>query len=348
LVFQIINKFMSLKILILGINGFIGASLVPEILKQTPWEIYGMDLSQDRLSENFGNNQFSFTKGDIRLNQDWVKKHIEKCDVILPLVAIANPAIYVTDPLQVFELDFLANLEILDHAVKHKKRIIFPSTSEVYGMSQDKEFDEERSTLTQGPINKERWIYSCSKQLMDRVIYAHGKRDDLPFTLFRPFNWIGPLQDNPHDPNSNVARVVTQFVSNIIYGKDLQLVDGGNQRRCFTYIDDGISALLKIIENKNDCASNKIFNIGNPKNNYSIKELAEKILALAANYPKYSGNVKKIKIVNTNSAEYYGKGYQDLQNRVPSIVNANKYLNWQPKTDLDTALKAILDYHLTE
>lgn len=339
---------MTLKVLILGANGFIGASLIPVILKNTPWEIYGMDLAKNRLTDSLNNKRFTFIEGDIRVNTKWINHHVEKCDVILPLAAIANPAIYVTDPLQVFELDFLANLEILHQAVRFNKRIIFPSTSEVYGMSTDQEFNEETSPLVQGPINKERWIYSCSKQLLDRVIYAHGKRDNLPFTLFRPFNWIGPLQDNPHDPNSNVARVVTQFVSNIIYGKDLKLVDGGAQRRCFTYIDDGIDALLEIIENKNSCASGRIFNIGHPKNNYSIRELAEKILALAKNYPKYSASTKKIKIIDVTSGKYYGPGYEDLQNRVPSIANAKKYLDWQPKVDFDAALKAILDYHLTK
>ena len=339
---------MSLKVLILGVNGFIGASLVPAILQQTDWEIYGMDLSQNKLGTSLDNPRLHFSEGDITINKEWVNYHIKKCDVVLPLVAIANPAIYVTDPLRVFELDFEANLEIVKQCVKYKKRILFPSTSEVYGMSSDSEFNEETSTLSQGPINKPRWIYSCSKQLMDRVIFAHGGRGELQFTLFRPFNWIGALQDDPHDINTNSSRVVTQFICNIIYGRDLQLVDGGAQRRCFTYIDDGIDGLIKIIENKEGCADSRIFNLGNPKNNYSIAELADKIFTLAKNYPKYSENIKKIKIINTDSGKYYGSGYQDLQNRVPSIENARKYLGWEPKYNLDDMLKEILDYHLSK
>jgi len=337
---------MSLKILVLGVNGFIGASFVPVVLAKTDWEIYGMDLTQNKLKGNLNSDRLHFTEGDVTINKEWVNYHIRKCDVILPLVAIANPAIYVTDPLRIFELDFEANLEIVRQCVKYKKRIIFPSTSEVYGMSPEPEFNEETSPLMQGPINKPRWIYSCSKQLMDRVIFAYGGRGVLQFSIFRPFNWLGPLQDDPHDINTNTSRVVTQFVCNIIYGRDLQLVDGGTQRRCFTYIDDGIDGLIRVIKNENGCADGRIFNLGNPKNNYSIAELAEKIYKLALNYPKYRANVEKIKIINTDSGTYYGTGYQDLQNRVPSIANAQKYLGWQPKYDLDTMLKEILDYHL--
>ena len=139
-----------------------------------------------------------------------------------------------------------------------------------------------------------------------------------------------------------------QFVSNIIYGKDLQLVDGGEQRRSFTYIADGISALMRIIENKDGCADSKIFNIGNPTNNASIKEIAEKILTIAKNHPQTKDRAKKIKIVNTNSSQYYGKGYQDMQNRVPAIKRAQEILGWQPTTTLDQALKLTADYYFKD
>lgn len=337
---------MSLKILILGANGFIGSSLIEAILKQTSWEIYGIDLASNKLGSSLKNEKLHFTLGDINTNAEWVDSHIKSCDVVLPLVAIANPAIYVKDPLRIFELDFESNLRIVRQCVVHKKRIIFPSTSEVYGMSEDSEFDEDKSPLTQGPINKERWIYSCCKQLMDRVIYAYGVRGQLQFTLFRPFNWIGPLQDDPRDLNSNNSRVVTSFLKSILYGQDMKLADGGEQRRCFTDINDGISALLKIIENRNGCADSKIFNIGNPRNDYSIKELAEKMLNLASGYVNFKDIAERVKIVSIKSADYYGSGYQDLKHRVPAIVNAKKYLDWQPEVSLDAALKNIFDCYL--
>jgi nucleoside-diphosphate-sugar epimerase len=261
-------------------------------------------------------------------------------------VAIATPATYVLDPLRVFELDFEANLDIVRKCVQYKKRVVFPSTSEVYGMCADAEFDEETSNLVLGPINKPRWIYSCSKQLMDRVIHAYGMKHGLKYTLFRPFNFIGPKLDNILEPKEGSSRVLTQFIGNILRGKDIQLVDGGTQRRSFTYIDDGIDALTRIIENKDGAADSRIFNIGNPNNDMSIKELAETLIKLIRTYPAYAKMADAVKIVTVSSGDYYGKGYQDIQTRVPSIRNAEQYLGWKPVTDLTLALRKTLDYHL--
>jgi len=332
--------------LILGVNGFIGSSLTEQILAQKEWEVYGMDMASDKLGPCLGRDRFHFVEGDITINREWIEYHVRKCDAVLPLVAIATPATYVQDPLRVFELDFEANLDIVRKCVRYKKRVIFPSTSEVYGMSADKEFDEETSNLVLGPINKMRWIYSCSKQLLDRVISAYGQQQGLRYTLFRPFNWIGPKLDNIMEPKEGSSRVLTQFIGNIMRGKEIQLVDGGSQRRSFTYIDDGIDALLRIIENRDGCADGRIFNIGNPLNDVSVKELAETLLALIKSYPKYASLAEQTKLITVSSGDYYGKGYQDVLTRVPSIRNAEQYLGWKPTTDLKTALRKTLDYHL--
>lgn len=336
---------MTQKVLILGINGFIGNALTERILRDTDWEVYGMDMAADKLSGSINNPRFHFVEGDITINHEWIEYHVKKCDVVLPLVAIATPATYVLDPLRVFELDFEANLKIVRQCVQYRKRVIFPSTSEVYGMSPDSAFDEENSNLVLGPIHKQRWIYSCSKQLLDRVIYAYGKHQGLRFTLFRPFNWIGPKLDNILEPKEGSSRVLTQFIGNILRGKDIQLVDGGQQRRSFTYIDDGLDALMSIIENRDNCAEGRIFNIGNPANDMSVRELADELLALVGSYPQHRAAAEKVKLVSTSSGDYYGEGYQDIMTRVPSIENARKYLGWNPTIDLKTALRKTLDYY---
>jgi nucleoside-diphosphate-sugar epimerase len=337
---------MPLKVLILGANGFIGSSLTRAILKQKDWEVYGMDIGSHKLEDSLSNPRFKFVEGDITINREYIEYHVKKCDVVIPLVAIANPIQYVKDPLRVFELDFEANLAVVRHCAKYKKRIIFPSTSEVYGMSTDAKLDEETTSLVYGPIERQRWIYACSKQLLDRVIYAYGVRDNVDYTLFRPFNWIGPQLDDVMEPKEGSSRLFTQFISNVIFKKPLQLVDGGKQSRSFTFIDDGVDALLRIIENKNGCASRQIFNIGNPNNDVSVADLAKHIITAFKDYPDYVSHVKAAKTVIVPSGKYFGKYYQDIQKRVPSIANAKKRLGWSPKVGLKKAIKLTLDYHL--
>ena len=331
------------KVLILGVNGFIGHHLSNRILATTDWEVYGMDMQSDRVAEHIGNPRFKFFEGDITINKEWIEYHVRKCDVVLPLVAIATPATYVKEPLKVFELDFEANLPIVRHCVKYGKRVLFPSTSETYGMCDDAEFDPEASNMVYGPINKPRWIYACSKQLMDRVIWAYGMQGALDFTLFRPFNWIGAGLDSIFTAKEGSSRVITQFLGHIVRGEDIKLVDGGTQKRAFTYIDDGIDALMKIIANKDQVASGQIYNIGNPVNNFSVKELAKMMLDLAMTYPEYRDTAAKVKMVETTSGAYYGKGYQDVQNRVPKITNTMSDLNWKPHVTMQDALKHIFD-----
>lgn len=331
------------KVLILGVNGFIGHHLSKRILETTDWEVYGMDMQSDKVAHLMDSPRFHFFEGDITINKEWIEYHVRKCDVVLPLVAIATPATYVQDPLRVFELDFEANLPIIRHCVKYKKRVLFPSTSEVYGMCTDSAFDPESSNLIYGPINKPRWIYACSKQLLDRVIHAYGESEGLDYTLFRPFNWIGAGLDSIHTAKEGSSRVITQFLGHIVRGNPIQLVDGGAQKRAFTYINDGISALMAIIANENGVANRKIYNIGNPSNNFSVRELASMMLAMAADYPEYAENAAKVRLIDTTSGDYYGAGYQDVQNRVPDISNTMQDLNWAPHVSMSDALRAIFE-----
>ena len=315
------------RVLILGVNGFIGNHLTERLLQDENFDVYGLDISSDAISRFIGHPRFQFVEGDISIHSEWIQYHIKKCDVILPLVAIATPIEYTRNPLRVFELDFEENLKIIRDCVKYQKRIIFPSTSEVYGMCHDSNFDEDRSNLVVGPINKQRWIYSVSKQLLDRVIWAYGEKEGLKFTLFRPFNWMGPRLDNLNAARIGSSRAITQLILNLVEGSPIKLIDGGAQKRCFTDIQDGVEALFRIIEDKHNHCNGQIINIGNPDNEASIKELAERLLAhferhpLRDQFPPFAG------FREVESSSYYGKGYQDVEHRKPSIKNARRLLD---------------------
>lgn len=266
--------------------------------------------------------------------------------MVLPLVAIATPIEYTRNPLRVFELDFEENLKIIRYCVKYRKRIIFPSTSEVYGMCTDNVFDEDSSNLIVGPVNKPRWIYSVSKQLLDRVIWAYGEKEGLRFTLFRPFNWMGPRLDSLNSARIGSSRAITQLILNLVEGSPIKLIEGGKQKRCFTDIRDGIEALYRIIENAGGRCDGEIINIGNPENEASIKELAEMLLEsfdkhpLRNHFPPFAG----LRVVESSS--YYGKGYQDVEHRKPNIRNAKRCLDWEPTIDMRETVDETLDFFL--
>ncbi|GAB50829.1 bifunctional UDP-4-amino-4-deoxy-L-arabinose formyltransferase/UDP-glucuronic acid oxidase ArnA [Atlantibacter hermannii] len=334
------------RVLILGVNGFIGNHLTERLLQDKNFDVYGLDISSDAISRFIGHPRFQFVEGDISIHSEWIQYHIKKCDVILPLVAIATPIEYTRNPLRVFELDFEENLKIIRDCVKYQKRIIFPSTSEVYGMCHDSNFDEDRSNLVVGPINKQRWIYSVSKQLLDRVIWAYGEKEGLKFTLFRPFNWMGPRLDNLNAARIGSSRAITQLILNLVEGSPIKLIDGGAQKRCFTDIQDGVEALFRIIEDKHNHCNGQIINIGNPDNEASIKELAERLLAhferhpLRDQFPPFAG------FREVESSSYYGKGYQDVEHRKPSIKNARRLLDWTPMVNMDITIENTLDFFL--
>ena len=238
------------RVLILGVNGFIGHHLSQEILETTDWEIFGMDMQTDRITDLLAEPRFHFFEGDITINREWIEYHIKKCDTVLPLVAIATPATYVREPLRVFELDFEANLPIVRACVRYKQaRRLSVDVRSLRNVARCR-IRPRASELVLGPINKPRWIYSCAKQLMDRVIHAYGMQEGLDYTLFRPFNWIGAGLDSINTAKEGSSRVITQFLGHIVRGEPIKLVDGGTQKRAFTYIDDGINALMKIIANK--------------------------------------------------------------------------------------------------
>ncbi len=337
------------QVLILGVNGFIGNALSERLLASGKYDVHGMDLRSNHIQRFLGKPGFHFDECDISIHREWMEYHIRKCDVIIPLVAIATPIEYTRNPLRVFELDFEENLRVVRYCVKYKRRIIFPSTSEVYGMCDEKEFDEDHSKLVLGPIRMQRWIYSCCKQLLDRVIWAYGQKDGLKFTLFRPFNWIGPRLDSLSSARIGSSRAITQLILNLVEGTPIQLIDGGHQKRCFIDVTDGVECLFRIIENRNGACDGQIINVGNPDNEASIRELAEMLVKkfekhpLRSKFPPFAG------IQEVESGAYYGAGYQDVQHRRPSIRNAKRFLNgWTPAVPLETSVEQTLDFFLRE
>lgn len=331
-----------MKLLILGVDGFIGFHLTKSLINDTRfeknWEIVGVDKNALRVSGIPAAATFKFYQKDICEDHEFIDNLIHDADIVMPLVAIATPKTYVEHPMKVFRLDFEENLRIIKLCHKLGKRLIFPSTSEVYGKA-TAPFNEETSDLTYGPIKYSRWIYACSKQLLDRVIFALDQESKFRFTLFRPFNWIGPYLDSLESSSEGSSRLLTQLIDDAIGKREITLVDGGNQKRCFTDVRDGVEALKLMLLNE-EKSNGKIFNVGNPWNNLSVREVALKVITILDVSEYLSGPVK---LTVKSSNDFYGSGYQDVSSRVPDITSIGDSLGWIPSYTFDQSLNYVLD-----
>jgi UDP-apiose/xylose synthase len=179
------------------------------------------------------------------------------------------------------------------------------------------------------------------------VFAAEGAENDLEFTIVRPFNWIGPRMDfipGIDGPSESVPRVLACFSNNLMRGEPLKLVDGGQSQRTFVYIKDAIEAVLRMIENPAR-ANGHIFNVGNPHNELTVRELAELMTDV---YCKVSGNPRPaVPTIDVTSMEFYGQGYDDSDKRIPDMTIIKKQLEWEPKTPVYDLMESTLTYQHT-
>jgi UDP-apiose/xylose synthase len=349
-----------LKILNLGAGGFIGAHLTHRLLSEGH-AVIAVDTHSDKIQEFLNHKKLTYIEQDIRQHEWDLENLVQDVDVIIDLIAYANPGIYVKMPLEVFELNFDENLRIAKACVRLGKRLIQFSSCEVYGKTvvsivPDKLTDPEDPTLATfsesatdfilGPVSKQRWIYACAKQLLERVLHAHGLEGKLNYTIIRPFNFIGPKIDYLPSEMDGIPRVFSYFMEALIKGTEMKLVSGGNHRRCYTYIDDAIECIYRIIENQENVCDRQIFNVGSPQNEVSIRELAELMREIYAEKFKRP-DVSLPDITDVSAEEFYGEGYDDSDRRIPDITKARTLLGWEPKYSLSDLLEKTMEYYVT-
>lgn len=329
-----------MKVLVLGAGGFIGSNLVDHLLREGIHDVVGVDMSSNKLAGISG-PRFQFIELDVTKSGDAIGALVAGSDVVVDLVAYANPSLYISAPLDVIRLNFVVNLETIEHCVRHGKRLIQYSTSEVYGKPSGPTYREDESDLVVGPISKQRWVYSASKQLLERVIHAYGLSGDLEYTVVRPFNFIGPRFDYLVPAGTmGGPRAFSHFMSALLTGGPIHLVDGGEQRRSFTYIDDANEAFSVLLDNPK--AINEAFNIGNPANDISIRESVALMMRL---YEEFTGITPQNEIVDISGEAFYGAGYED-SNRVVPDISKLEALGWRPRYNLEQTFGATMASYL--
>lgn len=329
-----------MNIAILGAGGFIGSNLVEFLLERDEHQIVGLDVTDDKLA-GIGGPGFQFVKADVSQDRDLVEGVVRDTDVVVDLVAYANPSIYVETPLKVVDLNFFENHRIIELCVRHGKRLIQYSTSEVYGHPSGDAYHEDTSNLVVGPIQKQRWIYAAAKQLLERVVYGHGLAGDLDYTVVRPFNFVGPRFDYLVTPGSmGGPRLFAHNMSALLTGGPMYLVDGGHRHRSFTHIADANTAFQTMLDHPG--AHNEIFNVGNPSVNVTVRQVAELMKDI---YQELTGRPAACELVEVDGDTFYGKGYEDVD-RVPPSIDKLRALGWEPRHGLSEIFTDAIEYYV--
>lgn len=331
---------------VLGAGGFIGSHLVPALALRSGARIVAVDVVFDKLSPGLpGVERVQASIKDPGL----LDAITARTDVVISLTAMCNPALYNTHPLEVIDASYTDLVPLVKLCAERKRRLIHLSTCEVYGRRAlradgrpSRRMDEDRTALCLGPVHRERWTYATAKQLLERVIWAHGQHDGLEFTVVRPFNVIGPRMDFiPGVDGEGIPRVLAAFMHALLSGRDLVLVDGGRQRRSFLYVDEFVNGLLRIIERPELCRG-QIINLGNDKNDVSIRSLA---LAMVSAFRAQRPHAHAPRLRTQTAAAFYGEGYEDSIVRIPSMAKAARLLDWRPHMTLAQMLPPIVaDY----
>jgi UDP-apiose/xylose synthase len=334
------------RIAVLGAGGFIGSHLAPALAERFGCEIDAVDVTFEKLTTA----DARVHRHEARIEDAGVAEEVtRRASVVVSLTALCNPSLYSTKPLEVIDANFTHLLPLVRLCTERQVRLIHFSTAEVYGRraldsagEPTLEMNEDDSCSVLGPVHRERWTYACAKQLMERVIWAHGQHHGLDFSIVRPFNTIGPRMDYlPGIDGEGTPRVLACFINQLLRGEPLKLVAGGHQRRAFMDVADMVEAVCRILERPAACRG-QILNLGNPANEVSIAELGR---LLSRELTAFLPLARPPRFEDVSAADFYGEGYDDTEQRVPDITKARRLLSWEPRVGLKQMLPNILkDY----
>ena len=307
---------MKKKIMITGVAGLIGSHLVEKLL-DLGHEVHALDVvdlsSSRNLYEVRDREGFYYYQGDIRSGDDLEEFFQADAAVIYHLASVVGVNRYMEDPLSLIDIGVMGTRALIGLCHKYGVRMLFASTSEVYGRNPDIPWAETDDRVL-GATNVDRWSYSTAKALCEHMLFGMHHKDNWPMSIVRFFNVYGPRQ--------NPIYVVSKSIHRVLNGHQPDLYDGGSQTRCFTFIDDVIDGI--ILAGTSDKAIGEVVNLGNPVEN-SMSEVVDAVLEAA------DSDFEPIHIL-TN--EKYGSVYEDIPRRVPSVTKAFELLGWEPKTSM--------------
>lgn len=314
-----------MKILITGGAGFIGSHLVERLLAEGHEVTVIDDLSTGNLANLAAvqsNPRFSFVLDNVR-NEETMHILIEQCDAVFHLAAAVGVQLIVDRPVHTIETNIHGTEVVLAVANKFRKKVLIASTSEVYGKSDAVPFNEDDDTVL-GSTRFSRWSYACSKAIDEFLALAYYDQFGLPVVVARLFNTVGPRQTGRY------GMVIPRFVERALKGEPLLIYGTGKQTRCFASVEDVVRGLMALM----DCpsAAGRVYNIGSTEE-ITIEDLAKKIIAM-------TGSSSTLRYLSYEEA--YGKPFDDMARRVPSLERIKQTVGYEPRYSLDDTLQQVI------
>lgn len=302
-------------LLITGGAGFIGGHLVRRLLEKGYSNITVVDLNKPSISG------INYIYGDFA-NEKLMKQLLKKTYALFHLAAVIGVDNCTNNPQLVEQINLINTMKLIDlSADLGVKRIIFTSSSEVYGNSKNLPYNEN-SKLE--PFS----LYGYAKVKIEEHLKKIHKNYHISVGIVRPFNIYGPRQAQKF--------VIPIFIDKVINNENIQIFGNGRQTRTFTYVDDGIDGIVKLFEYKN--LKFEIVNIGSIQE-YSINDVANLIVAFL---PESESKIKYVKYGSKGVREFK----YEINRRLPNIQKAKSLLDFEPKTTLTQGLRETIDYSL--
>jgi len=316
-------SFEDQTVLVTGGSGFLGSWMCNVLLEKNARVICLDNLAsgQEQNIENLKENEnFSFLRHDISQPVTVDKK----IDFVLHMASRASPLEFEQFPIQIMKANTLGTWIALGIAKKNRARLLFTSTSEIYGESQIIPTPETYP----GNVNTLgiRGCYDEAKRAGEAMCMAYMRQHGVDVRIARLFNTYGPRMR----ADGCYGRVVPRFIMQALGNEPITIFGDGSQTRSFCYVTDQIEGLTRFIAK--DGLNGEVINIGNP-NELSVMDLAQLI-------KKITGSESIL--------QHFPLPHDDPHRRCPIIAKAQELLNWSPKVNLETGLKKTVDYMTSE
>ncbi|MFI5614912.1 NAD-dependent epimerase/dehydratase family protein [Amycolatopsis sp. NPDC051903] len=314
-----------MRYLITGGAGFIGSHLTEHLLQQGH-EVVALDNlgtgTLDNLAGVRDNPGFRFVRGSVT-DPAAVAACMAGIDAVFHLAAAVGVFTILDKTMESLRTNLHGTETVLDAALQHDVPILVASTSEIYGKNTADGLTEDADRIIGSPL-KNRWSYAEAKALDETFAHLYAVEHGLRTVIVRPFNTVGPRQTGRY------GMVIPRFVKQALAGEPITVFGDGQQTRCFCHVHDVVPALVALLSDES--AYGKVFNLGSNEQT-TISQLAERVITATGS----SSTIAKVPY-----EEAYGKGYEDMQRRIPDCTRAHQQIGFAPTHTLDDIIAAVV------